>query len=383
MQLLQNNKLLEIEDLPLDEEISKEDSNRFFAVVSTDLTKEQEKQITDVETVYPRQRSLLAVHWHPEFVPMGLIRKRIETTFPKRTSELIIPTQHNMLTEYDDYAGVEVDCYSQEFQRKVQLLLHFEKERVADAQVLKDILAHTFKYRSSQLFKFINAIVKPDEQIVNTAAGETGATAGIVRFVTHHVTKIENLLNRHYDEILPMSIKNKLLRNYFSALGSEVDKTVINRAQTFLQAVKNLVKRDFPLKFFYRTSEIIEEARSLGGGIVIPHPEQFWPVLLADYDVDGYEVWNPQSLEYTRFLIKTMVRQNRQQHFSRSLIVFMGDDTHMGEKTRPIAEQDEKKAAREIGVQPPWDDMDTRKLLIKAGMDRSQVISEYKARLAG
>ena len=381
MQLLQNNKLLELEDLPLDEEISEEDSKRFFAVVSTDLTKEQEKQITDVETVYPRQRSVLAVHWHPEFVPMDLIRKRIETTFPKRTSELIIPTQHNMLTEYDDYAGVEVDCYSQGFQRKVQLLLHFEKERVADAQVLKDILAHTFKYRSSQLFKFIRAIVKPDEKIVNTAAGETGATAGIVRFVTHHVTKIENLLNRHYDEILPMSIKNKLLRNYFNALGSEVDKTVINRAQTFLQAVKNLVKREFPLKFFYRTSEIIEEARSLGGGIVIPHPEQFWPVLLADYDVDGYEVWNPQSLEYTRFLINTMVRQNR--HFSRPLIIFMGDDTHMGEKTRPIAEQDEKKAAREIGVQPPWDDMDIRKLLIKAGMDRNQVISEYRVRLAG
>ena len=381
VQLLQNNKLLEIEDLPLDEEISKEDSNRFFAVVSSDLTKEQEKQITDVETVYPRQRSVLAVHWHPEFVPMDLIRKRIETTFPKRTSELIIPTQHNMLTEYDDYAGVEVDCYSQGFQRKVQLLLHFEKERVADAHVLKDILAHTFKYRSSQLFKFIHAIVKPDEKIVNTAAGETGATAGIVRFVTHHVTKIEKLLNRHYDEILPMSIKNKLLRNYFNALGSEVDKTVIIRAQTFLQAVKNLVKREFPLKFFYRTSEIIEEARSLGGGIVIPHPEQFWPVLLADYDVDGYEVWNPQSLEYTRFLINTMVRQNR--HFSRPLIIFMGDDTHMGEKTRPIAEQDEKKAAREIGVQPPWDDMDIRKLLIKAGMDRSQVISEYSARLAG
>ncbi len=204
-----------------------------------------------------------------------------------------------------------------------------------------------------------------------------------MRFVTHHVVKIEKLLDRHYDEILPMAIKNKLLRNYFDTLRLEVDGTVINRAQTFLQAVKNLVKSEFPLKFFYRTSEIIEEARSKGAGIIIPHPEQFWPVLLADYDVDGYEVWNPQSLEYTRFLIKTMVRQNRQQHFSRPLIVFMGDDTHMGEKTRPIAEQDKKKAAREIGVQPPWDDMDIRKLLIKAGMDRNQVISEYKARLSG
>ena len=383
MRLLQNNKLLELDDLSLDEEISEDDSNRFFAVVSTDLTPEQEKQITDVETVYPRQRSVLAVHWHPEFVPMELIRKRIETTFPNKTSDLIIPTQHNMLTEYDEYSGVEVDCYSQGFQRKVQLLIHFKKEQIADAHVFKDILAHTFKYRSSQLLNFIHAIVKPDERIVNTAAEETGATADIVRFVTHYVVKIEKLLERHYDEILPMSTKNKLLRNYFDTLRSEVDGTVINRAQTFLQAVKNLVKKEFPLTFFYRTSEIIEEARSLGAGIVIPHPEQFWPVLLADYDVDGYEVWNPQSLEYTRFLIKTMVRQNRQQHFSRPLIIFMGDDTHMSEKIRPIAEQDKKKAGREIGVQPPWDDMDIRKLLIKAGMDRNQVISEYRARLAG
>ena len=383
MQLLQNNKLLELENLPLDKEISKEEINRFFAVVSTDLTQEQEKQITNVETVYPRQRSVLAVHWHPEFVPMELNRKRIEATFPNKTSDLIIPTQHNMLTEYDEYAGVEVDCYSQGFQRKVQLLIHFEKERVAGAQAFKNILANTFKYRSSQLLNFIHAIVKPDERIVNAAARETGATAGIVHFVTHHVVKIEKLLDLNYDKILPMAIKNNLLRNYFDALRSEVDGTVINRAQTFLKAVKNLVKREFPLKFFYRTSEIIEEARSLGAGIVIPHPEQFWPVLLADYDVDGYEVWNPQSLEYTRFLIKTMVRQNKQQHLPRPLIIFMGDDTHMGEKIRPIAEQDKKKAAREIGVQPPWDDMDIRKLLIKAGMDRNQVISEYKARLSG
>ena len=43
VQILQNKKLLGLEDLPLDEEISEEDSNRFFDVVSTDLTPEQEK----------------------------------------------------------------------------------------------------------------------------------------------------------------------------------------------------------------------------------------------------------------------------------------------------------------------------------------------------
>ncbi len=47
--------------------------------------------------------------------------------------------------------------------------------------------------------------------------------------------------------------------------------------------------------------------------MVIPHPEQFWPILLADYDVDGYEVWNPQSREYTDFLIRALDNQNKRR----------------------------------------------------------------------
>lgn len=383
MQLVRDEKLSLLKKIELSSEIEQADQDRFFSLISTALTPQQERQVLEVEKVYPRQRSVMAVHWHPEFVAMDLIRKRIETTFPGKKSELIIPTQHNILTEYGDYAGVEVDCYSRGFQRKVQLLLHFEKERVVNAPILKNILSHTFQYRSSQLFSFIRAIVKPDEAIIDAAARETGATKELVDFITSHVRKIETLLDRHYDDVSPLAIKNKLLRNYFDSLRGEVDPIIINRAQTFLRSVKQLVKKGFALDFFYRTSEIIEEARSLGAGIVIPHPEQFWPVLLADYDVDGYEVWNPQSLEFTKFLITTLICQNRQSHISRRLIVFMGDDTHMGEKTKPKEHQNIKKASREIGVQPPWDDMDIRKLLIKAGMDRNEVISEYKARLAG
>jgi hypothetical protein len=120
-----------------------------------------------------------------------------------------------------------------------------------------------------------------------------------------------------------------------------------------------------------------------GAGIVVPHPEQFWPILLAEYDVDGYEVWNPQSQRYTDFLISVVNRKNRERTVTqRSLLIFMGDDTHMGEKIKEPKFQDKEKAGREIGYQPVWDDLNIRKRLIKAQVNISSVIDEYRLRLA-
>jgi len=150
--------------------------------------------------------------------------------------------------------------------------------------------------------------------------------------------------------IPPASIKNKLLRNYFDELCAELDVSLVLRIQIFLRALKEIVKSHFSLKFFYRTSEIIEEARALGAGIVIPHPEQFWPILLADYDVDGYEIWNPQSREYTEFLISVLERKNQGRKPGRRLLAFMGDDTHFGEKLKSPEAGSREKAEREIGV---------------------------------
>lgn len=362
--------------------VTKEDEERFFAVTTTDLTSEQINRIVNPEKVYRRQENVLAVHWHPEFIPLDYIAKRIETLFPDKKDELIIPTQHNMLMDFNGYSGVEVDCYSRGFNRKVQLLLHFESQKITDATILKNILKHTFKYRSSQLFDFIHAITKPVLSKVERAASETGTSKDIISFVTSHVKKIEEMLDVYYDKIPDISIKNKLLRNYFDMLRKEMGDEFIDRVQFFLRAIKKSVKRDFSLKYFYRTSEVIEEARALGAGIVIPHPEQFWPILLAEYDVDGYEIWNPQSREYTEFLISVVQKKNNSICGSSNLLVFMGDDTHFGEKIKPIEEQKKLKAAREVGVQPPWDDLGIRKELIKANMSRKQVIEEYRERLA-
>lgn len=364
------------------EEITESDYQYFMKVISTDLDSKQRTQILTPPQIFPKQETVLAVHWHPEFVPMDLIDRRISTMFPNKKNELIIPTQHNELLTYKGYAGVEVDCYSIGFNQKVQLLLHFEASKAEQADVLKSMLAHTFKYRSSQLFEFIHTITEPVENRIELAARETGANDTLISFVQAYVKKIKMLLDKHEAIVPVQSVKNKLLRNFFDCLRADYGDGLIDRAQTFLKAVKQAVKADFSLQYFYRTSEVIEEARHLGAGIVIPHPEQFWPVLLAEYDVDGIEVWNPQSQRYTEFLVSVLNKKNSHRGPSdRPLLVFMGDDTHFGEKTRDPKEQDPEKSSRDIGLQPAWEDLNIRKTLIMGNFDRKKVIEEYKSRL--
>lgn len=384
VELVRSKDLAALVPTDVPEEITGEDERIFREIISIELDDVQRERILDPPRTYPKERTVLATHWHPEFVPMDLIAARLDKVFPNRERELIIPTQHNQLMSFGEYTGVEVDCYSAGFNQKVQLLLHFKTSRMGGAETLRAMLSHTFTYRSSQLFDFIHTITKPNEDRLQRAAAETGASAEKVRFVQIYVKKIEKLLEKNFGEIPEISIKNKLLRNFFDALRPKYGHTLIDRVQIYLKAVKETVKEGFSLKYFYRTSEIIEEARALGAGVVIPHPEQFWPILLADYDVDGYEVWNPQSRRYTEFLIDVVTAKNKKLgDRDRSILVFMGDDCHLGEKVKDPSEQDKAKVAREVGVQPAWHDLAIRKKLLLAGMNRIKVIEEYMSRLDG
>lgn len=367
-----------------DPTITEQDLALFECVVSTDLDEGMLASLAAPQLTLPGQHSVMAVHWHPEFIPMSVIRRRIEAMFPNMSESLIIPTQHNEIMDYGDFSGVEVDCYSHGFNQKVQLLLHFETSRLVHAHTLRSMLRHTLTYRASQLFDFMHTITAPLEDRIEQAARETGADLDLVEFVRHHVTKIQRMVEDRHASLPQDALKNKLLRNYFDALRSYYDGELIDRIQTYLSAVKAIVKTHFSLRYFYRTSEVIEEARALGGGVIIPHPEQFWPILLADYDVDGYEVWNPQSQRYTDFLIAAVGRANACAGLSaRRKLVFMGDDTHMGEKVKDIAQQNPEKSGREIGCQPAWDDLEISKRLILSGMSREIVIREYRERLLG
>ncbi len=368
------------ENIP--EEITDADERIFLSITSQELTPEQVTRVITPPEIFPREKYVLAVHWHPEFAPLELCSRRIAAMFPNTDDALIIPTQHNELMAVNEFTGVEVDCYSRGFNQKVQLLLHFKNENVEKADVLKSMLAHTFKYRSSQLFDFIHTLIAPLEDRIDQAADETGTDEELIRFVMVYVRKINGLLELHMDHLAPTAIKNKILRNFFDELRPVYGDPLINRAQTFLTAVKKIVKANFSFKYFYRTSEVIEEARSLNGGVVIPHPEQFWPILLAEYDVDGIEVWNPQSRRYTEFLISVLKEKNKvRPRGQKDLLIFMGDDTHMGEKVKDPEYQNPEKAAREIGFQPAWNDLDISKQIVFSNMDKQKVISEYRLRL--
>ena len=278
---------------------------------------------------------------------------------------------------------MEIDCYSSGFQRKVQLLLHFHTSKLKDAGVLKSMLAHTFKYRSSQLFQFMATIIDPAfEADLEEAVMTTGAGEDVVAFVRFYTARLGKLIELNEADTPPAMIKNKLLTEYIEAASANHPGINLRRALLLLGAVKKIVKSKFSLDYFYRASEVIEETRSLGGGVVIPHPEQFWPILLADYDVDGYEVWNPQSREYTEFLIRALTRKNREGcQGDRELLIFMGDDTHLSVKIKDPAMVERAKLEREVGLQPAWDELAISKSLSLANASRPQIIEQYRARL--
>jgi len=376
---------IQVKSMEYPPQLAETDINFFRRITSQELSPEQIERIITPQQVQSRQEEVLAIHWHPEFIPMDLIRRRIQAMYPCKACELIIPTQHNVLMEYGDYSGVEVDCYSRGFQRKVQLLLHFRTKNLESADVFKAMLDHTFRYRSSQLYDFLDMVINPRfEDYLQLAAEETGVDDDVVRFARIQAAKLRMLLDEHGQVIPRDMIKNKLIRDFIDIQHHLFPEELITRAQVFLKSVKHMAKDNFSLTYFYRTSEFIEETRALGGGVVVPHPEQFWPILLADYDVDGYEVWNPQSREYTEFLINVINRQNKTRSVdARSMLVFMGDDAHMSEKLKGPGQADAGKYYRDIGLQPAWDDLSIRKSLIVGNANRARIIQEYRARLDG
>ena len=367
----------------VEREVDDGDRAAFLGCVATALDPEQRRRVAEPGKAFPRQECTLAVHWHPEFLPLDLVMQRVRALYPNSGPELVIPTQHNELLTLGGYAGVEVDCYSRGFNRKVQLLLHFRADKVASgADKLRSMLDHTFTYRSSQLEEFLDSLVEDGLAGRRArAAANTGAGEDLVGFCRVYAGKLRTLLEENWADTPRAMAKNKLVRDFFDALRPRFGDRVVDKAQVYLKEVKRLVKENFSLRHFYRASEFIEETRGLGGGVVIPHPEQFWPILLADYDVDGIEVWNPQSQEYTEFLIHVVGRHNETRRTKRPLLVLMGDDCHMGEKVKDPRVQDPEKAGREVGLQPAWDDLAIRKSLILCGMSREKAIEEYAARL--
>ncbi|MFH1080846.1 MAG: hypothetical protein V1766_11435 [Pseudomonadota bacterium] len=364
-------------------EITDWDQQVYRQLVSVELTPQQIEHLRNPKQTYDREDAVLAIHWHPEMVPVPLVKERLDKMFPNAVEKLFIPTQHNILMVCNGLAGVEVDCQATDFNRKIQLLFHFLEDRLEEAPILKSMLAHTYQYRQSQFYDYLETVINPRfEDRLQEAVRVTGMEESIVRLIRTYAEKLKNLLDANYAQTPDMSIKNKLLTNYFSRLREFYDAHIIEKAIILLLEVKKIVKCHFPPDYFYDVREVIEEARAYGAGIVIPHPEQFWPVLLADYDIDGIEVWNPQSREFTEFLIQVVIRKNRERrHAERSLLVMMGDDCHLSAKLLGADAQKQDSAGREVGYQPAWHEISIRKSLKMGNFDRKCIMEEYRSRL--
>ncbi|MGD9212319.1 MAG: hypothetical protein PVI90_16175, partial [Desulfobacteraceae bacterium] len=249
-------KIISMIPTKVPEDITEADEALFFKVLSTELSSKQRERIRTPTKIYPQQKAILGVHWQPDFIPMEDIHQRIEATFPNKDIDLIIPTQRNEFSTYGPYTGVKVDCYASSFNQKIQLLLHFESQRTKKCTRLHQMLTHTYKYRSNQLFDFMYTIINANEERIGLAVKRSGAPTDLVSFVRQYVIKIHALLEKYENQISPTQIKSRLLSNYFNGLRETYGNSVINRCQIYLAALKRIVRDRFSLNYFYRASKI-------------------------------------------------------------------------------------------------------------------------------
>jgi hypothetical protein len=347
----------------------------FDRLTSVELSAEEKLRAARPDRTAPEAESFLAVHWHPERAPLELVRQRLDSAFPRARDFLIVPTPHNQVAVFGPYAGVEADAYDRGYGLKIHLLVHFPAHRLPGAGAFLKMMDRTYRYRARQLLEILDLLAGPALfDIPKLPSGKAGKEAlGLARFCAVRLRELvdqSGLIGTPRDETL----KNRLLSDFMTALAGPDPRLPL--ALEAARAAKRKVKAGFRPANFYSPREIIEEARALGAGVVIPHPPFFWPVLLDDLDVDGWEVWNPSSPNHAEFLTRALARANEARR-GRRLLAFMGDDTHLSAKYRPDGERD----GREIGFQDPWFDPDLARLLAETGHSLAGTLADYRARL--
>ncbi|MDR2198881.1 MAG: hypothetical protein LBR53_05405 [Deltaproteobacteria bacterium] len=361
-------------------EPDREDREIFESLTSVDLAPEERIRAASPDQADETEREILALHFHPEWVPLDLIEARLKAAFPNAERRLVVPTQHNELQEMDGFAGVEADVYSSAFGQKIQLLVHLKSEKLEKAAKFQSMIKETFEYRALQLLDVLKQLQDPDEDILK-AVKKAGFHAESVEAGKYHAGKLRTLIEEGGVVGTPraVTLKNRLLPDYIERKAEKRDAASLERLLSYAAHVKNLVKARQNPACFPEVRDLVEEARSLGAGVIVPHPPRFWPVLLDDLDVDGWEVWNSSSPDHLPFLIDCLERRKR---IKRELLAFMGDDTHMSSKIRPNRPTGKENPSAEIGFQPPWKDERVKARLKSAGQSRERTINEYLERIS-
>ena len=350
----------------------------FDQLTSVELSAGERRRAAKPDRTAPGAERFLAVHWHPERTPLELVRQRLDAAFPQARDCLVIPTPHNQAAVFGLYAGVEADAYDQGYGLKIHLLIHFPADRLPRAGAFLAMMDRTYRYRARQLLEILDLLAGPALlEVPGPPSGEAGLEARkLARFCAVRLRELvdrSGLIGTPRDELL----KNRLLPDFMTSLAASDPRLPL--ALGVARAAKKKVKASFQPANFYSPREIIEEARALGAGVVIPHPPYFWPVLLDDLDVDGWEVWNPSTPRHAYFLTRALARANEGR--ARRLLAFMGDDTHLSSKYRP--DPGGERDGREIGFQDPWFDPDLARLLAETGQSLAGTLAEYRARLGG
>jgi hypothetical protein len=371
-------KALSTDDLP-ELETTQEDIEVFERLTSVELSEQEKALATTPEQIDTEEKQVMALHFHPEWVPLPLIKLRLQRSFPQAAGGLIIPTQHNILLTLDDWAGVEADVYVPDYQQKIHLLIHLKSKVLNGAATFQAMIDRTFRYRALQLMDILRALTKPDEAM-SKELKKSGLDSQALDIAGRFAKKFADLIETR---IAPSSnrtemLKNRLLVDFMTARGAGFNPKTLDKALAAVKIVKGFVKRRLDPNRFYSAKELIEEARSLGAGVVIPHPPLFWPAIIDDLDVDGWEVWNPSTPNHTIFLIQCLERMSKSRP---KLLAFMGDDTHMSSKIRPNIAEDKGNLMREIGFQPPWRDPKVIEALKNAGQSRERTLNEYCSRI--
>ena len=364
--------------------IEEADLRLFDRLTSVDLTEEEKALAARPDRAAPEAEEFLAVHWHPEWAPLELIERRLAVAFPRAEKHLIIPTQHNKIMSLGPWAGVEADVYDRRYGQKVQLLIHFKAERLEKAAALTAMMEHTYNYRAHQLLDIIECLIHPhglpDKVKAALKCSVDGESIQMARFYAARLKALietSGIIGSARDEML----KNRLLPDFLLANTGPERRFQAEQALMFINAVKKSVKAELSPAAFYSPQEVIEEARALGAGVTIPHPPAFWPVLLSDLDVDGWEIWNPSTPRHTLFLLDVLNRANEGRGGRPRLLAFMGDDTHMSAKFRRNLSDEKDSLNREIGFQDPWTDRAVAEALSRSGQGLGRTLREYRERL--
>ncbi len=369
--------------------ISEKDWAVFQRLTSVKLNAEERLMAETPQRLDGEETEFLAVHWHPEWIPLGLIEKRLQKSFPAAVNSLAIPTQHNKVMVFGQWAGVEADVYDRAYGQKVQLLIHFRADRLAGAGTFINMVERTYNYRAHQLLDILRSLSEPEEAAPRILSSLSDQKMSPKKSITSEAVQMARFYAIRLRALIEMSgiqgsdrdemLKNRLLTDFMQRRVKARQAALLEQALCFIKAVKKSVKAELSPEAFYSPQELIEEARSLGAGVVIPHPPLFWPILLSGLDVDGWEVWNPSTPDQAVFLTEALARANERPR-KRKLLAFMGDDTHMSAKIRQTL-GDKKAAGPEIGFQEAWRNPAVAGALQKARQSRANTINEYRNRL--